>query len=269
LTAPIQQVLNPDHSEPLTFHALELAFLAKSHMNVFAYWVILGVGQGFLYYRKYRDRELHASRLEAQLSQAQLQVLKMQLHPHFLFNTLNAISALVHEDADLAERMIARLGELLRSTLEAADRQEVPLRQEVEFIRPYLEIERARMGDRLKVELDIDPAALDAHVPNLLLQPLVENAIRHGIAPRAEPGRIEVRARREEGRLRLEVCDDGPGLAAGPREGVGLTNTRARLRQLYGEEHCFEMSNGAGRGLTVRVTIPFRECVRENRGQSP
>ena len=190
----------------------------------------------------------------------------MQLHPHFLFNTLNAISALVHEDADLADRMIARLGDLLRSTLEMAHLHEVSLRQEIEFIRPYLEIEQARMGERLLINLKIDPGVLDAQVPSLLLQPLVENAIRHGIAPRAEPGCIQVIARREASWLRVEVSDDGPGLAMASKEGVGLANTRARLRQLYSDAHRFEMHNGTGRGLTVRVTIPYRESGVERAG---
>lgn len=238
-------------------------FFATFYINFLIYWIILGLIQALAYYRKYRDRELRASQLEARLAQTQLQVLKMQLHPHFLFNTLNAISALIHKDVELADRMIARLGDLLRSTLESANQQEVPLKQELDFIGPYLEIEQARLGERLSVHLDVDPEVMDATVPNLILQPLVENAIRHGIAPRAEPGRIEIRARREQDVLTLTVQDDGPGLANGHadkcKEGVGLANTRARLQQLYGPAHRFELRNGAGRGLAVTVAIPFRE----------
>jgi LytS/YehU family sensor histidine kinase len=184
----------------------------------------------------------------------------MQLNPHFLFNTLHAISALVHKDVEAADRMIARLSDLLRYALESTDAQEVPLRQELGFLNRYLEIEQTRFGDRLTVRLDIAPETLDALVPNLVLQPLVENAIRHGIEPRAKPGRIDLRARRENGRLKLEVCDNGVGLPSGriPEEGVGLSNTRARLQQLYGEGHCFELGDAPGGGLMVSVELPFR-----------
>jgi LytS/YehU family sensor histidine kinase len=173
----------------------------------------------------------------------------------------------MHQDVELADRMIARLGDLLRSTLENADMQEVSLKQELDFIQPYLEIEQARLGPRLKVHLDIEPGAMDARVPNLILQPLVENAVRHGVAPRAEGGQIDVQARREGAELVLQVRDDGPGLADGTatafKEGVGLANTRARLRQLYGSAHRFELTNG-GRGLAVTVAIPFREAVPDH-----
>ena len=146
------------------------------------------------YYQKYRDRELHTSQLETQLAKAQLQVLKMQLHPHFLFNTLHAISALMHKDVERADLMIVRLSELLRQTLENGGTDEVLLRQELDFIKTYLEIQQIRLGARLTVEMDVDPGTMHALVPNLILQPIVENAIRHGIAPRSGPGRIEIRA---------------------------------------------------------------------------
>jgi LytS/YehU family sensor histidine kinase len=166
----------------------------------------------------------------------------------------------MHQDVELADRMVARLGELLRLTLESAGHQEVPLRQELEFIKPYLEIQQARLGSRLRVEVGVDPAVMDAAVPNLLLQPLVENAIRHGVAPRPEGGRIEVRARREGDLLRLEVRDDGPGLPGKPcGEGVGLANTRARLQQLYGDFHRLTLANGAPAGLVVTLDLPYRE----------
>jgi hypothetical protein len=226
---------------------------------------VVGIGHAFDYYRKYRERELCASNLEAQLARAQLQVLKVQLQPHFLFNTLNAISALLHRDVELADRMIARLGDLLRLTLESAGAQEVCLQQELDFVALYLEIERARLGPRLALHLDIDPEARDACVPNLILQPLVENAVRHGIAPYARAGRIDIWARRTGDRLRLQVRDDGPGLprAADAKEGVGLANTRARLRQLYGPAHRFEMTGGGGRGVAVTLTLPFRDTPAE------
>jgi two-component system, LytTR family, sensor kinase len=251
----------------VTGKVLLFFFMAKLHQNIIIYWIILGVSQTLDYYRKYRERELRASQLETRLAQAQLQVLKMQLHPHFLFNTLNAISALIHQDVELADRMIARLGDLLRTTLDNANKQEVPLHQELDFIQPYLEIEKARLGTRLTVQLDIDPTAMDAEVPNMILQPLVENAIRHGIAPRSEPGRIEISARRDDGFLQLQVRDDGPGLPPTQREllkeGVGLANTRARLEQLYGPDQRLDLENGAGTGLTVRVSIPFHEALED------
>lgn len=227
------------------------------------YWLILGACLAVGFYQKFRERELRAFQLETQLAQAQLQVLKMQLHPHFLFNTLNAISALMHQDVELADQMLARLGELLRSTLENAGTQEVTLKQELDFIMPYLEIEQARLGPRLTVRLDIDPETMDARVPNLLLQPLVENAIRHGIAPRAAGGRIEISANRRNGDLELAVRDDGPGLNGhwvSGKKGIGLRNTEARLQQLYGAAHRFQVGNAPGRGLIATVVIPFREA---------
>jgi sensor histidine kinase YesM len=244
----------------LTANVLFLFFVAKLNNNVFFYWAILAVYQILTYYRQLRERELRSSQLEAKLAQTQLQILKMQLHPHFLFNTLHAISALMHKDVELADRMIARLGDLLRSTLENAHRQEVPLQQELEFIEPYLEIEKARLGPRLTVHLDIDPATRDASVPNMILQPLVENAIRHGIAPRAEPGNIAIQAQRQNGSLHLVVSDDGPGLPPPGQvpQGIGLSNTRARLEKLYGTQQRLEMLGAKNGGLQVAITIPFR-----------
>jgi sensor histidine kinase YesM len=241
---------------------LELFALISFQESLLIYGVVVGVYHARAYYRRYRERELRTSQLEGRLAQAQLQVLKMQLHPHFLFNTLHAISALMRRDAALAERMLARLGDLLRTTLASADLQEVPLKEELEFIGPYLEIEQARLGPRLTVALDIDPEAMDARVPNLILQPLVENAILHGVAPRSDPGRVEISARRAGEFLCLEVRDDGPGLPLNPlalKEGVGLANTRARLQQLYGPRHRLELANGQARGLTATVMIPFQE----------
>lgn len=240
------------------------------HLNLATYWMIVGASLGYDYYKRYREGELRASELAAQLSQAQLQALRMQLHPHFLFNTLNAISALVHRDPEAADRMIARLSELLRLTLEDMGVQEVPLRKELEFLERYLEIERTRFADRLTVEMEIAPETLDARTPYLILQPLVENAIRHGIAPRARAGRIGVRARRDNGMLRLEVSDNGPGITAGSpgdsRKGLGLASTRARLERLYGTAHRFEISNRPEGGLVVTLAIPFERAQTEPAG---
>lgn len=234
------------------------------HSNLVTYWVLVGATCGYDYYVRYRQGELHAAQLSAQLAQAQLQALRAQLHPHFLFNTLNGIATLVHRDPDAADQMIARLSALLRLTLEGIGVQEVPLAKEIEFLNSYLEIEKVRFGDRLTVEMQIAPEILGARIPYLILQPLVENAIRHGIAPRAQPGRIEIRAASENGFLNLEVRDNGPGLAAGsessPRQGMGLSNTRSRMEKLYGEHQRFEMKNGIDGGFVVSLRIPFQSA---------
>lgn len=234
--------------------------------------LIVGLGHLLEYSRRLRERELRESFLQTQLAQARLQLLKQQLHPHFLFNTLNAISTLVHRDAELAEQMIARLGDLLRVALDTAGIQEVPLRQELDFVRPYLEIEQARLGPRLRVGLEIEPDTLEAAVPNLFLQPLIENAIRHAIAPRSEAGTLVLRAWRQRDRLFVQVADDGPGLSGGPeslRQGIGLTNTRARLRQLYGAAQQVELHNTPGGGLTVTVTLPYRRAGNAEEAAEP
>ena len=239
------------------------------HWWVLVYWAILGAYQGFDYHRRFREREKRAVQLEAQLVQAQLQALKMQLHPHFLFNTLNSISALLHHDPELADRMIARLGDFLRLTLDNSGGQEVTLQKELEFLKCYLEIERVRFQDRLTVSYDVAPETLDAMVPNLAWQPIVENAIRHAIAPRAGRGHIEIRAQRTGKTLQLQVKDDGPGLPPNQNSngsssrGVGLANTRERLRQLYGNNHHFELVNGSDRGLVVTLEIPFNTSASQ------
>lgn len=250
----------------ITANVLLLFFVAKLNNNVFFYWAILAVAHVLRYYRQVRERELLASQLEAKLAQTQLQILKMQLQPHFLFNTLNAISALVHQDAELADRMIAQLGDLLRTTLDSAHQQEVPFRQELDFIQPYLEIEKARLGPRLTVEMKIDPAVLDALVPNLLLQPIVENAIRHGIAARPGPGRIHIQAGRSNGSFHVAVADSGPGLReeAADVKGIGLANTRARLEKLYGDAQRLELASSPDGGLRVGITIPYKEDTHDS-----
>lgn len=231
-------------------------------IDLLMYWGVLGIGYAVDYYRKYKEGEVHASRLETQLAQAQLHALKMQLHPHFLFNTLNAVSTLVRTNKnEAATDMIAGLSELLRLTLESSGAQEVSLKQELDFLERYLDIEQIRFGDRLRVRLDVEPATLRARVPTLLLQPLVENAIRHGIAPRAEAGLIEIRATREDDRLRLHVRDDGPGWPEDGHlsDGVGLSNTMARLERLYGPAQCVTLANADGGGALVTLELPFQE----------
>jgi LytS/YehU family sensor histidine kinase len=232
------------------------------HQNLATYWIVVAATQGYLYYSRYRQGEVRAAQLSAQLAQAQLQALRMQLHPHFLFNTLNAISTLVHKDPEIADRMIARLSDLLRLTLENIGVQEVRLAKELEFLERYLDIERMRFADRLEVRMQIAPETLDARLPYLILQPLVENAIRHGIAPRSAPGRIEVSAERKDGMLVLTVKDDGPGIAeTNPKKGVGVSSTRARLERLYGAAHRFVLQNGAQGGLIVTLALPFQFMV--------
>jgi two-component system, LytTR family, sensor kinase len=233
----------------------------KFHLNLLTYFVIVGVSHALEYYRRYQERERLAAQLEAQLSHAQLQALKMQLHPHFLFNTLNTISALIHRDPRAADRMVARLGDLLRLTLDNHGVEEVSLKEEIEFLEKYLEIEQTRFHDRLSVRLEVAPDSLDARLPTLLLQPLVENAIKHGISARPGAGQIEISAHRENGALLLAVRDDGTGLPADWEAcaslGVGLANTRARLAQLYGARHTFTLANVPGGGLEVAIAIPF------------
>ncbi|HYH86689.1 MAG TPA: histidine kinase [Pyrinomonadaceae bacterium] len=232
--------------------------------ELLVYWIIVVISHAVDYYQRYREGELRAS-------QAQLQALKMQLHPHFLFNALHSISALVHSDPEAADKMIARLGDFLRLTLETSAAQEVPLRQELEFLNCYLEIERIRFQDRLTTHIEVDPQVLDCSVPNLILQPVVENAIRHGVAPRSAPGHIEIRAERHGHLLRLQVRDNGAGLPANNSRracvgGVGLSNTRARLSQLYGASHRFELANDPRGGAVATIEIPFIAHEEEAHG---
>jgi two-component system, LytTR family, sensor kinase len=226
------------------------------------YTQVVAIGHGMHYYREYSARDLSASRLEAQLAQAQLQILRMQLHPHFLFNTLNTISALIHKDIRAADRMLALLGDLLRDSFEKLGAQEVALKQELDFLDRYMEIEQTRFQDRLVFDKDIAADSLDGMVPNLILQPLVENAIRHGIARRAGAGRIELMAWRNNGMMGVRIRDDGPGLPdesiLTTKGGVGLANSQARLEQLYGKRHRFEVSNRPEGGFEVVLEWPFR-----------
>jgi hypothetical protein len=221
---------------------------------------VLAVSQWLVLHRESHERAMRASSLETELARAQLQLLRLQLEPHFLFNTLHAIGTLVHADPDAAERMIVLLSDLLRRALQEMGGQEVALREEVEFLDRYLEIEHVRFPDRLRVVRDIQPESLGALVPTLLLHPLVENAIRHGVARRAQGGCLGIRAQRVDGRLELRVWDDGPPAAAaeGRSTGIGLANTRARLEHLYGTAHRFELRRAREGGMEVAVSLPFR-----------
>jgi two-component system LytT family sensor kinase len=213
-----------------------------------------------------RRRGVAAATYARQLAEARLHVLSAQLQPHFLFNTLHAISALVYEDPARAERLLARLSEMLRLTLRDGSRAETTLEDELALLRRYAEIQEARYGDRLRVAFDVEPSVRGAMVPRLILQPLVENAIRHGITRRIAPGRVDVRAWGADGRLHLTVCDDGVGLRTPHREGVGLGITRARLRQLYGAEQEVDLSPAPGGGAVCALAIPLRLVGMEGAG---
>jgi two-component system, LytTR family, sensor kinase len=244
----------------ISVEPLRAVYAVHMQWNLILYWVLVGATHALHYYDRFRERELRATQLEAELAQSQLHRLKMQLQPHFLFNALNAISTLIETDPDAADRMLSQLASLLRESLRADAPHEVSLREELSFLDRYLEIEKTRFADRLRVSFEVDPGALDARVPSLLLQPLVENAIRHGVSRRADGGRVDVRAWRENGSLRLEVKDNGPGLPeTANQSGIGLANTRARLERLHGEDYRFELANLPGGGALAAVRLPFTE----------
>jgi len=238
------------------------SLLYRFDSRLLAYLCIVTVSQAARYALLYRDREVRAAELEAQLARAELQVLKMQLQPHFLFNALNTIAEMAHNDPNNADRLIARLGHLLRLSLEQAGHQVVPLRQELKILEAYLEIEQTRFQDRLVVRTEVPVDVLDAGVPALILQPLVENAIRHGTSPRTGRGRIEIRADRRGEQLQIEIRDSGRGFPPEGRyrEGLGLRNTRQRLRQLYGSEQAFQLTNDPDGGAVVTIRLPFLPC---------
>ena len=249
--------------KPLTFESVTNFVVANFSEGVGIYLLIAITFYAFNYYRRFREGQLRNLQLEAQLSQAQLHALKMQLHPHFLFNTLHSISALLNKDPQSSRKMITRLGDFLRLTLENSGAQEVTLQKEMEFLTCYLEIERIRFQDRLVTRINLADETLDAKVPNLILQPIVENAIRHAIAPRSTPGLIEIEAKQEGTKLRIQVRDNGPGISEHRTservfsKGLGLTNTSTRLEQLYGTAHVFDLSNSPEGGLVVTLEIPF------------
>src|SRR5574338_917398 len=242
---------------------LKSAMIQYIDWEMMTYWAIIGLAFAVMYYREAQDRTIAAAKLETKLVETQLQTLQSQLHPHFLFNTLHAISALMHSDVEQADRMLARLAALLRMTLDNVGQQEVPLKEELDFLERYLEIEQTRFRDRLTVKFDVQPDALDALVPWMLLQPLVENSIKHGISPAPGPGTIEVLAHGENNRLVLEVRDDGVGLTQDAltalQSGIGLSTTRARLHHLFGRDYQFEFHRRThSKGLTVKVVVPWR-----------
>ena len=228
-------------------------------LQFFVYCAIVAAAHGADYYQRSRERE----QLETRLAETRLQLLTMQLQPHFLFNTLNTIAELVHDAPDAADYMITGLSDLLRRALELGAQQEVPLDAELDLLSRYLDIQKTRFGDRLQVRTSVDAAARDAAVPVFLLQPLVENAIRHGLAARVAAGRIDIEARRVGATLVITVTDDGPGAAeeaVAGRARLGLSNTRARLEALYGTRQRLDLANARDRGARVSVEIPYRSC---------
>jgi signal transduction histidine kinase len=224
------------------------------------YFVTVAVAQIILYYAVLRQHEADSNRLETRLAQAQLEILRSQLDPHFLFNTLNSIATLTRRDPDAAEQMTLKLSSLLRVSLDCNGTQEVPLRQELQFLQSYLDIQQTRFRDRLKILTAIDPSALPIPVPSMILQPLVENAIRHGIAKSAAPGKLQISASILDELLNIAIIDNGTGMEDNGEaaiEGFGLRNTRARLQQLYGKRHKFLIESDPGKGCRVTVSLPI------------
>ena len=250
--------------DQLSLDLYRVHITSRVHANIVTYWAIVGIYYAFDYYRSLRDGERQTARLQLQLAQANLRALKMQLHPHFLFNTLNSVAALVRKNENrTAIRMLVQLSDFLRLALENKGLQEIPVHQEVDFVQRYLDIERIRFQERLSVLVDVHPDADGAFVPNMILQPLVENAIHHGIGPNAEAGRIDIAAQRAGDRLRLSVRDNGKGISEAapsrPGRGVGLSNTSERLRNLYGADQSLTFREADGGGLEVVIDLPFSD----------
>ncbi len=253
-------------------------FMNSLPFGIAVYFAVVGVEHAAHYFVEARERETQAARLAAQLAEARMKALRMQLHPHFLLNSLNAIAVIVRDrDSETAVRVVELLGDMLRRVIRSGGRAEVPLREELAFVRQYLEVEQVRFSDRLRPEFDVDDALLDAAVPELLLQPLVENALRHGLARRPGATLLRVSARREGGDLVLEVIDDGAGPPArlgevvgggegpgGEGEGVGLRNVRERLATMYGARASFELAATAGGGARATVRLPYRPMGDES-----
>jgi signal transduction histidine kinase len=250
---------------PYDYGRMPLRFAMEFPMDLLVFTLIMGLAYLFDRYRESRDRELRLAQLETELTRVRLEALEGQLRPHFLFNVLNTISSVMYEDVAAADTMLARLADLLRRTLRRPAGGETTLAEELETLELYLDIMRARFGDRVSVEVSADAAVRRAAVPVLVLQPLVENALRHGDPGPGMPARIAVRARRDDGRLVLEIEDNGPGLAGTPEQaigaGVGLANTTRRLEQLYGAAQHLGLEPGRDGGLRVTVALPYRESA--------
>jgi two-component system, LytTR family, sensor kinase len=245
---------------PYDYGVMTVRYLMEFFNDAVNYCTIVAFIYLFDHYRLARDREVQTAQLEARLAEAQLESLRLQIQPHFLFNALNTVSSLVYENPRAADEMIARLSDLLRLSLRNSDAQEVTLREEIKFLNLYLDVMRARFEERLQVSIEAGPETSDALVPQLVLQPLVENSIRHGVDPDSGMVKIIVRASRDNGSLLLQVSDCGPGIAqkdVAAAGGIGLSNTTRRLDQLYGAAHEFKMAGAATGGLLVEVRLPF------------
>jgi len=249
-------------SEATFFRSFRFLWNNRLHWALLGYVLILCLSQALRYYFSDQDRRFRESRLEADLARTKLEALRAQIHPHFLFNTLNHCAELIHADPHRAEEMILQLSELLRSTLDSSTALHVPLRLEIDFINRYLRIQQLRFGGRLKIRLEIDPSTLDHPVPNLLLQPLVENAIKHGIAAKPGAGTVRIASKKlPGGELELTVRDDGTGFPANRPTarngaGIGLANVQARLEKHYGNAHRFELRSEPGQGVEVYLVVP-------------
>lgn len=222
------------------------------------YFAILAAGFAREYFLRTRRQQAHAVLLQAQLAEARLDALRMQMNPHFLFNTLHAVSAMVERDPAGVRKMIARLSELLRHTTDAHATDEVPLRDELNFLGRYIEIMEIRFQGRLKIERQIDPSTVDALVPNLILQPILENALEHGVSRSKGEGRVEISSERRGDEIVLTVRDNGPGLGDESRAGVGVANTRARLEQLYGDRGTLTLTSPPEGGTIAQIVLPYR-----------
>lgn len=263
LRAVAVQILNPYIGWYATLPPFSDLLVTSLVNNIAMSWLIVGSAHALLFYQRLQQREKLTVELEARLAQARLQALSAQLNPHFLFNALNSIAELVHHDAQAADRMLVALGVLLRASLDHADAQEVPLSQELALVDRYVDIEKVRLQERLQVERRIDPALLAISVPHLVLQPLVENAVRHAVDRRDTPGRIRISAARVGDKLILTVEDDGGARAQENGSGVGLRNTRARLECLYGQRYEFEIGARAQGGTVVRMALPILGTLAE------
>lgn len=256
LFAVIAPYLDAVSSEPTWIGTFSRLLGSTLLLNVPVYWLVVVGAHAVRLVRRSREREQRALRLETQLAEARLLVLRAQLEPHFLFNALNTVSVLMHENVDSANRVLLLLSDLLRRALDSSTSSEIELRQEVAFMEAYLALEQVRFADRMHYRIDIAPNALNLRVPSLILQPLVENAVRHGLREGRAGGEIEVVAALRDGTLQLTVRDNGPGMAVDAREGVGLSNTRSRLQLTYGSCHAFKLDAAPGGGTLVRIEIP-------------
>ena len=248
-------ILEPSVGQVLS--DIKLVILSSSIDSFFTYWIILGLIYGYDYYKKYQENKLKSLKLESELTKSQLNSLKSQLRPHFIFNSMQAISTLMHRDVDLADKVMNDLSELLRESFDSINTQKVPLDRELKFINKYIRLQQTRFSDRFQVNWDIKEDTRDLLVPNLILQPLVENAIKHGIEPYKQNAKLFIRAFRENGTLNISVADNGENSTFPKQYGVGLSNTKQRLEQLYGVDH--KLIIQANSGFKINIVIPAEE----------